>query len=115
MVGEHRAVARRIANAQGIQRGIGIRAKLDAGTDFTDVVGLLQQQHLDTLGGQGLGSGKATDAAADDDDFLLFGSHGWGLRTGCVSYWMKSAWRPGAARWKAGWAWQWSYTAITRG
>jgi hypothetical protein len=62
VVGEHRAVARSTANPQGIQRRVGVGAELDAGADLADVVGLLQQQHLDTLRGQGLGSGEAADA-----------------------------------------------------
>ncbi|MNO80653.1 hypothetical protein D3C76_718670 [compost metagenome] len=116
VVGEHRAVARRFADAEGIQGGIGVRAELDAGADLADLLGLFQQQHGDALLGECLGGGEATDAAADDDDGLL-GSHASLLLPGRIgtSYWMKSGCQPGAACWNAGCARQWRYTSSTRG
>ncbi|MCY1455227.1 hypothetical protein D9M71_723450 [compost metagenome] len=72
VVGEHRAVARSLAGAEGVKRRVGIRAELDAGADLADLRGLLQQQHADALLGQHLGSGQTADAATDDDHRLLF-------------------------------------------
>ena len=45
-----------------------------ARADFTDFSGLLQQQYLQALLGQGLGGGQSAYATADDDDRLSF----WG-------------------------------------
>jgi len=79
VVGEDRALARRGAHAQRIERGEGVGAELDAGADLADVRGLLQQLHRDALARQRQRRGQAADAAAHDDDGL-----GRVLCGGCV-------------------------------
>ena len=57
-----------MAHAQRVERGEGIGPELDAGADFADVRGLLQQLYADALAGQGQCGGQAADAPAGDQD-----------------------------------------------
>ncbi|MNS80629.1 hypothetical protein D3C72_1143180 [compost metagenome] len=74
VVGEDRARARRLADAQGVQCREGVGPQLDAGADFADMRGLLQQLHGDALPGQRQRGRQPADAATDHDD---------GARGGC--------------------------------
>jgi hypothetical protein len=67
VVGEYGAIARLVADAEGVEGVEGIRAELDAGTDFTDLCRLFEDHDLEALAHQGECGGEAANAATGDE------------------------------------------------
>ncbi len=86
-VGEDGAAARVFAHAKRVERGKGVGRQLNAGADFADVFGLLQQRDADAQLAQRQRRRQTADAAADHQHVLRLGhdvSCGCSFRCSCL-------------------------------
>ena len=67
---EHGFLLDPLAHTQRIERGPRVGCELDAGTDLTELLRLLEHQNPKALARQGEGAGETADATSGDDHRL---------------------------------------------
>ena len=73
--GKHRERPHAVGHAKLLEHPEDIRTELDPGADLTEFGGLFEQQAVEPLAGEREGASKATNAAADDDEWMFLLSH----------------------------------------